>query len=82
MHLKHFVCEQAYQKSSGFQRNLIGKTVSHIAETTDYFTVTTVPDVIQKKEPVMKLSYLPGQKNPSIVLACRFSTVMGNYSIL
>ena len=50
------------------KENLIGKTVSHIAETTDYFTVTTVPDVIQKKEPVMKLSYLPGQKNPSIVV--------------
>ena len=60
---------KAYQKSSGIPKeNLIGKTVSHIAETTDYFTVTTVPDVIQKKEPVMKLSYLPGQKNPSIVV--------------
>lgn len=60
---------KAYQKSSGISKeNLIGKTVSHIAETTDYFTVTTVPDVIQKKEPVMKLSYLPGQKNPSIVV--------------
>ena len=58
---------KAYQKSSGISKeNLIGKT--HIAETTDYFTVTTVPDVIQKKEPVMKLSYLPGQKNPSIVV--------------
>ena len=60
---------KAYEKSSGIlKEELIGKTVSYIAETTDYFTVTTVPDVIQKKEPVMKLSYLPGQKNPSIVL--------------
>lgn len=60
---------KAYEKSSGIlKEELIGKTVSYIAETTDYFTVTTVPDVIQKKEPVMKLSYLPGQKNPSIVV--------------
>ena len=56
---------KAYEKSSGIlKEELIGKTVSYIAETTDYFTVTTV----QKKEPVMKLSYLPGQKNPSIVV--------------
>lgn len=59
----------AYIKHSGIPREaLIGKTVTHIMENTHYFTVATVPDVIKRKEPVMKLSYLPGQKNPSIVI--------------
>lgn len=59
----------AYVKHSGIPREaLVGKTITDIVENTSYFTVVTVPDVIRRKEPVMKLSYISGQKNPSIVI--------------
>ena len=60
---------RAYLEHTGIPQNkLIGRTVTDVLNEKKYFTVATVPDVIARKESVMKLSYLPGQEKPGVVV--------------
>ncbi len=59
----------AYVEHTGIPGDaLLGRTVTDVLNEKKYFTVATVPDVIQRKESVMKLSSLPGQEKPGIVV--------------
>ena len=59
----------AYERHSGIDReHLIGRKVSDLLKSKKYFTVATVPDVIKRKEKVMKLSNMSTQKKPGIVV--------------
>lgn len=59
----------AYVKHTGIPREaLIGQKVSDILNSQKYFTVATVPDVLKRKEKVMKLSHMDAGQNPGIVV--------------
>lgn len=59
----------AYEKHSGIAKEqLLGQRVSDIMNTKKFFTVATVPDVIKRKERVMKLSNMATGKLPGIVV--------------
>lgn len=59
----------AYEQHTGIPKEeIIGQTVTEILKTKKYFTVATVPDVIKRKEKVMKLSNMSAKKNPGIVI--------------
>lgn len=59
----------SYEKNTGISKEvLLGRKVSDILNTHQYFTVATVPDVLKRKEKVMKLSTLNTRKNPGIVI--------------
>lgn len=59
----------SYEKHTGIAKAaLIGKKVSDILKSQQYFTVATVPDVLKRKEKVMKLAYMNSKKNPGIVV--------------
>lgn len=59
----------AYEKHTGIAKEaLIGHKVSNVLKSQQYFTVATVPDVLKRKEKVMKLAYMNARKNPGIVV--------------
>lgn len=59
----------SYEKHTGISKvALIGKKVSDVLKSQQYFTVATVPDVLKRKEKVMKLAYMNSKKNPGIVV--------------
>ncbi len=59
----------AYVHHTGIPREvLIGHRVSDILNSRKYFSVATVPDVLKRKEKVMKLSNLDAGRNPGIVV--------------
>ncbi len=61
----------SYEKNTGIPRQeLVGHKVSDILKAKKHFTVATVPDVIKRREKVMKLSNMTGNSNPGIVMGC------------
>lgn len=53
---------EAYSRHTGIQpEQILGKRISDLLETGSYFTDPTVPEVIQSKKKVMKLSSMFGQ---------------------
>lgn len=59
----------SYEKHTGITKEaLIGHKVSDVLKSQQYFTVATVPDVLKRKEKVMKLAYMNSRKNPGIVV--------------
>lgn len=59
----------SYEKNVGIPKEvLLGHKVSDILNSKKYFTVATVPDVIKRKEKVVKMSYMNSNKNPGIVV--------------
>ena len=59
----------AYEKHTGIPKEaLLGRRVSDVVKEKKYFTTATIPDVIKRKERVMKLSYMSKNQNPGIVV--------------
>lgn len=59
----------AYETHSGLSKDeLIGYKVSDLMKSKRYFTAATVPDVIKRKERVMKLSNMYSSSKPAIVV--------------
>ena len=69
----------AYEKHTGIPKEaLLGRRVSDVVKEKKYFTTATIPDVIKRKERVMKLSYMSKNQNPGIVVGTPVFDPHGN----